>query len=114
MAHQRPILRHRCLSAAGRSTGRGGPAPAGAAPASGAGGSTDGRGTGARGPGSQEVPGGVWDTGPMNDASQRHADRYGGPLVSRRTSRVLLAVAAAVFLGVVGVVGVRASNTLVR
>src|SRR5699024_8680142 len=74
----------------------------------------NGRGTGARGPGSQEVPGGVWDTGPMNDASQRHADRYGGPLVSRRASRVLLALAAAVFLTGVVYVGMQVSNTPVR
>lgn len=50
----------------------------------------------------------------MNEASDRRADRYGGPLVSRRTARVLLGLAAAVFLGVVVYVGIQASNNPVR
>ncbi|MDN6398970.1 MAG: DUF4307 domain-containing protein [Brachybacterium sp.] len=50
----------------------------------------------------------------MNAASDRRADRYGGPLVSRRTARVLLGLAAAVFLAVVVYVGIQASNNPVR
>lgn len=50
----------------------------------------------------------------MNDATTRRADRYGGPLIGRRTARVLLGVAAAVFLGVVVVVGLWVADTPVR
>lgn len=50
----------------------------------------------------------------MNDANPRRADRYGGPLVSRRTSRLLIALSAAVFLAVVLYVGVQAASTPVR
>src|SRR5699024_4096841 len=114
MAHQRPILRHRSPPAAGRDAGLDHPATTDREPDGAPRTGTGGPRTAGRAPDSQEVPGGVWDTGPMNDASQRHADRYGGPLVSRRTSRVLLAVAAAVFLAVVVYVGMQASNTPVR
>ena len=114
MAHQRPILRHRSPPAAGRDAGLDHPATTDREPDGAPRTGTGGPRTAGRAPDSQEVPGGVWDSGPMNDASQRHADRYGGPLVSRRTSRVLLAVAAAVFLAVVVYVGMQASNTPVR
>lgn len=50
----------------------------------------------------------------MNDATDRHADRYGGPLVSRRTARVLLALAAAAFLAIVVYVGLQVSQSPVR
>ena len=50
----------------------------------------------------------------MTGSDGRHAQRYGGPLVGRRTSRVLIALAAAVFLGIVGYVGVQAASTPVR
>lgn len=50
----------------------------------------------------------------MNDVKDRHTARYGGPLVGRRTSRVLLALAAAVFLAVVGYVGIQSASTPVR
>ncbi|WP_394215321.1 DUF4307 domain-containing protein [Brachybacterium vulturis] len=50
----------------------------------------------------------------MNDATDRHADRYGGPLVDRRTARVLLALAAAAFLAVVVYVGLQVSQSPVR
>ncbi|ATG51344.1 hypothetical protein CFK38_07235 [Brachybacterium vulturis] len=50
----------------------------------------------------------------MNDATDRHADRYGGPLVSRRTARVLLALGAAAFLAVVVYVGLQVSQNPVR
>lgn len=50
----------------------------------------------------------------MDDARDRLAQRYGGPLVGRRTSRVLIALAAAVFLAVVILVGVQVSGSPVR
>ena len=50
----------------------------------------------------------------MNAASDRRADRYGGPLVGRRTSRALIGLAAAVFLAVVIFVGIQAGSTPVR
>lgn len=50
----------------------------------------------------------------MNDASQRHADRYGAPLVGRRTSRLLLGLAVAAFVAVVVFVGLQVANTPVR
>ncbi|WP_114854523.1 DUF4307 domain-containing protein [Brachybacterium sp. YJGR34] len=50
----------------------------------------------------------------MDDATDRRADRYGGPLIGRRTARVLLAVAAVVFVAVVAYVGVSAANNPVR
>ncbi|MDN5822412.1 MAG: DUF4307 domain-containing protein [Brachybacterium sp.] len=50
----------------------------------------------------------------MTDASDRRADRYGKPLVGRRTARVLLVLAAAAFLAVVFYVGIQASSTPVR
>lgn len=50
----------------------------------------------------------------MNDATDRRADRYGGPLVGTRTARILLGIAAAVFLAVVAYVGLQAATTPVR
>lgn len=50
----------------------------------------------------------------MDAATDRHADRYGGPLVGRRTARVLVALAAAVFLAVVAFVGLQAASDPVR
>ncbi|ASK65114.1 hypothetical protein CFK39_03915 [Brachybacterium avium] len=50
----------------------------------------------------------------MTDASDRRADRYGKPLVGRRTARVLMALAGALFLAAVFYVGVQASSTPVR
>ncbi|MGO1225696.1 MAG: DUF4307 domain-containing protein [Brachybacterium sp.] len=50
----------------------------------------------------------------MNDVRERHADRYGKPLVSRRTARVLLALAVAAFVAVVLYVGIQAASTPVR
>lgn len=41
----------------------------------------------------------------MNGSLQRPVDRYGAPRLSKRTARVLLTLAAAVFLAVVAVVG---------
>lgn len=50
----------------------------------------------------------------MNDASSRRADRYGQPLVGRRTARVLIGLAVALFLAVVGYVGLQAASTPIR
>lgn len=50
----------------------------------------------------------------MNDVRERHADRYGKPLVDRRTARVLLALAVAAFMAVVLYVGIQAASTPVR
>ncbi|GAA1297451.1 DUF4307 domain-containing protein [Brachybacterium alimentarium] len=41
----------------------------------------------------------------MNGTQQRSAERYGAPRISKRTARVLIAVAAAVFVAVVALVG---------
>lgn len=50
----------------------------------------------------------------MNDVRERHTDRYGKPLVGRRTARTLLAITAAVFAAVVLYVGIQAASTPVR
>jgi len=50
----------------------------------------------------------------MDDATDLHAQRYGGPLVSPRTAKILVGVAAAVFVALVIVVGVFISRTEVR
>ena len=50
----------------------------------------------------------------MNDVKQRRADRYGKPLVGRRTARTLLALAAAVFIAVVLYVGIQSASTPIR
>lgn len=50
----------------------------------------------------------------MNDATDQRADRYGGPLVGTRTAKILLGIAAAVFLTVVVYVGVQSASTPVR
>ena len=50
----------------------------------------------------------------MNDVTERHADRYGKPLVGRRTARVLLALAVAVFMAVVLYVGIQVASPEVR
>lgn len=50
----------------------------------------------------------------MNDVRERHADRYGKPLVGRRTARTLLALATAVFAAVVLYVGIQSASTPVR
>lgn len=50
----------------------------------------------------------------MNGTQQRSADRYGAPLVSKRTSRVLIALAAAAFLAGVLVVGYWSASSPVR
>ncbi len=50
----------------------------------------------------------------MNEATDRRADRYGGPLVGTRTARILLGLAAALFLAVVAYVGLQAATTPVR
>ena len=49
----------------------------------------------------------------MNAATDRHADRYGKPLVSRRTARALIAVAAAVFLAAIAILGISTGGTSV-
>lgn len=50
----------------------------------------------------------------MTTAADRRADRYGGPLLGRRTSRALIALAIAVFLAVVVYVGIQAASSPVR
>jgi hypothetical protein len=50
----------------------------------------------------------------MNAATDRRADRYGGPMVGRRTARTLLALAAVVFLAVVAYAGLQSADTPVR
>ncbi|MGP9538908.1 DUF4307 domain-containing protein [Brachybacterium sp. AOP43-C2-M15] len=50
----------------------------------------------------------------MDDARDRHEQRYGGPLVGRRISRLLIGLAAAVFLAVVVYVGFQAADSPVR
>lgn len=50
----------------------------------------------------------------MNDVTDRHAERYGGPLVGRRASRLLIALAVAVFLAVVAFVAFQAASTPIR
>lgn len=43
----------------------------------------------------------------MNDAPADLRSRYGGPVIGRRTARILFAVAAVVFLAVVAYMGVQ-------
>lgn len=50
----------------------------------------------------------------MNGTVQRPADRYGAPLLSKRATRVLVGLVAAVFLAVVGVVGYWATSAPIR
>ena len=50
----------------------------------------------------------------MDDVKDLHAQRYGGPIVSPRTAKILVGVAAAVFLAAVVVIGVMISRTNVR
>src|SRR5699024_11033365 len=98
--HRRPILRHLSGAAPGRTT------------PSGDGGRRDAP-LAARAPARSCQGGGVWETVPMNAATDRHADRYGRPLVSRRTARVLIAVAAAVFLAAIAIRGISTGGTSV-
>lgn len=50
----------------------------------------------------------------MSDTPTRNAERYGGPIVSSRTARILAAVAGAVFVLVVVVVGVWTADSPVK
>lgn len=50
----------------------------------------------------------------MDDAEKLHRQRYGGPLVSPRTAKILVAVAGAVFVAVVIVVGLFVAREEVR
>lgn len=50
----------------------------------------------------------------MNGTVQRPAGRYGAPLVSKRAARVLIALAAIVFLAVVALVGYWATSAPIR
>ncbi|GAA1488985.1 DUF4307 domain-containing protein [Brachybacterium sacelli] len=57
---------------------------------------------------------GLWEDEGMNGTVQRPADRYGAPLLSKRATRVLIGLAAAVFLAVVGVVGYWVASPPIR
>lgn len=46
----------------------------------------------------------------MSDSTNRTADRYGGPIVSSRTARVLVALGSAAFLAVVILVGIQVTG----
>ena len=50
----------------------------------------------------------------MNELRDRQAERYGAPLVSRRTARLLTALAAVVFLAVVLMVALPSSDSSVH
>lgn len=50
----------------------------------------------------------------MTDAPSRPAERYGGPIVSRRTARVLVSILAAVFLATVVFIGLRFADQPVK
>lgn len=50
----------------------------------------------------------------MNGTLQRPADRYGAPKISKRISRILVALVAAVFLAVVALVGYWAASPPIR
>lgn len=50
----------------------------------------------------------------MNELRDRQAERYGAPLVSRRTARLLTALAAVVFLAVVLMVALPNSDSSVH
>lgn len=50
----------------------------------------------------------------MNDSTTHRADRYGGPLVPARTAKVIGAIAIAVFLAVVGYVGLQFADQPVK
>ncbi|MFC7376072.1 DUF4307 domain-containing protein [Brachybacterium sp. GCM10030267] len=50
----------------------------------------------------------------MNGSTHRPTDRYGGPIVTKRTARVLLAAAAAVFLAVVVYVGMQVASNPIK
>ena len=54
------------------------------------------------------------ENGCMPDVSSRLADRYGGPLVSASTARILVTLGAVAFLAVVVVVGMRLATPAVR
>ncbi|GAP79607.1 hypothetical protein Y09_2455 [Brachybacterium sp. SW0106-09] len=50
----------------------------------------------------------------MDDVEDLHRQRYGGPLVSPRTAKILVAVAGAVFVAIVIVVGLFVAREEVR
>ena len=50
----------------------------------------------------------------MNGTVQRPADRYGAPLLSKRVSRVLIALAAIAFVAVVALVGYWSTSAPIR
>ncbi|MGP5088916.1 DUF4307 domain-containing protein [Brachybacterium tyrofermentans] len=50
----------------------------------------------------------------MNGTLQRPADRYGAPTISKRTSRILVALVAAAFLAVVALVGYWVASPPIR